>query len=136
MLMPVQPLQLLLSQRAVERADEIDDLAALLMQHANTDIPAPQAQAMADRIARACLSDRHLWEDLELPSRAALGALMHARFAPLIALNAQGMRWKKFLYRQLCIQHEVLICRSASCAACDEVARCFGPEEPTPPQQG
>ncbi|HEX5785339.1 MAG TPA: nitrogen fixation protein NifQ [Burkholderiaceae bacterium] len=110
------------------RQDEVDEVMALLLEHAAPHLPEVLAQALAQRIALACLGERHLWEDLGLPSRAALGELMQRHFPTLKVLNAAGMRWKKFIYRQLCIKHEVLICRSPSCAVCDEAAVCFGPE--------
>jgi len=123
----VAPAQLI--GRAATRGDEVDDVAALLMAHASTEVPRRETRAFAVAIALACLGDRHLWEDLGLSSRAALGELMRRHFPSLVELNVRGMRWKKFLYRQLCLQEEVLICRSPSCAVCEEESVCFGPEE-------
>jgi nitrogen fixation protein NifQ len=118
----------LLAERARQRADEVHDVAALLLQHVAPGTPECTARALAQAIGLACLGDRHLWEDLGLPSRAALGLLMQRHFPSLVELNAQGMRWKKFLYRQLCLKEQVLICRSPSCEVCPEHAGCFGPE--------
>jgi nitrogen fixation protein NifQ len=39
------------------------------------------------------------------------------------------MRWKKFFYRQLCEQADVLICKSPSCGVCCDYASCFGAED-------
>jgi nitrogen fixation protein NifQ len=117
-----------LAERAAARADEVADVAALLMDHVDIGTPECEARSLSQAIALACLGDRHLWEDLGLPSRAALGLLMQRHFPTLVALNAQGMRWKKFIYRQLCIREEVLICRSPSCEVCTEQPLCFGPE--------
>lgn len=118
----------LLHARQQARQDEVDEVRALLLPHAAPHLSPMLAQALAQRIALACLGDRHLWEDLGLPSRADLGELMQQHFPTFKALNAAGMRWKKFIYRQLCLKHEVLICRSPSCAVCDEAPQCFGPE--------
>ena len=39
-------------------------------------------------------------------------------------------KWKKFFYRQLCQQAEILICKSPSCAVCSDHAQCFeAPED-------
>ncbi|MFO1327616.1 MAG: nitrogen fixation protein NifQ [Rubrivivax sp.] len=129
--MPVMQLAIapaLLAERARRRADEVVDVAALLQRHAAADADPEAVRALAQAIALACLGDRHLWEDLGLPSRAELGRLMQRHFPSLVALNDRGMRWKKFLYRQLCIAEQVLICRSPSCEVCDEQPLCFGPE--------
>lgn len=116
------------ARRVATRGDEVDDIGALLLAHVAVGTPECEARAVARRIALATLGDRHLWEDLGLPSRAALSLLMQRHFPDLVAKNAAGMRWKKFIHRQLCEQAEVLICRSPSCTVCDEQAVCFAPE--------
>jgi nitrogen fixation protein NifQ len=121
----------LLAERAAARADEVDDIRALLLDHVAVGTPECQARALAQGLALASLGDRHLWEDLGLPSRTALGLLMQRHFPDLVARNDTGMRWKKFLHRELCRRAEVQVCRSPSCAVCDEQPVCFGPELPT-----
>ncbi|MBK8119439.1 MAG: nitrogen fixation protein NifQ [Sulfuritalea sp.] len=106
--------------------DEFDDLVALLLAHQTTT--APDSRWLAHAIATASMADHHLWQDLGLPSRVELNALMHTRFTALKLNNAGDMKWKKFFYRQLCEQAEVLICKSPSCAACCDYDVCFGPE--------
>jgi nitrogen fixation protein NifQ len=118
----------LLAERAASRADEVDDIRRLLLDHIAVGTPECQARALAQGLALATLGDRHLWEDLGLPSRAALGLLMQRHFPDLVALNHAGMRWKKFLHRELCRREEVLVCRSPSCSTCDEQVICFAPE--------
>lgn len=122
-----------LAGRLLARADEVRDIEALLMEHAAADLPQALLGALSRAIARASLGDRHLWEDLGLQSRAELGEIMDRYFPGLATRNTQGMRWKKFLYRELCIREDVLICRSPSCATCEERQACFGPEEPASP---
>ena len=54
-----------------------DDLVALLLDHANPAAGTPQdIEAVAERVAVACLGDKHLWQDLHFASRAELSALM------------------------------------------------------------
>lgn len=77
-------------------------------------------------IATASMGFNHLWQDLGCESRAQLGQLMRDGFLPLAELNSNGMRWKKFFYRQLCILSEGdITCRSPSCEECSEFAFCF-----------
>ncbi len=106
--------------------DEFDDLVALLLAHQTTD--APDSRWLAHAIATASMADNHLWQDLGLPSRVELNALMTTRFTSLKLKNVGDMKWKKFFYRQLCEQAEVLICKSPSCANCCDYSICFGPE--------
>jgi nitrogen fixation protein NifQ len=92
---------------------------ALLLDHAD-----PAAGSAAERcrvaqtVALACLGDNHLWQDLQFASRAELSALMRHWFPALVARNHADMKWKKFLYKQLCERAEVLICKAPSCAVC------------------
>lgn len=117
------------ARRAEVCADKVADVRALLLEHASPMLPAPEHQAMAARGAVATLGGLHPWEDLGLDSRAELGELMRLHFPALVQANAAGMRWKKFIHRALCERAGVLICRSRTCAACDERPLCFGPED-------
>jgi nitrogen fixation protein NifQ len=38
------------------------------------------------------------------------------------------MKWKKFLYRQLCLEEGIYVCRAPSCEVCKDYDLCFGPE--------
>lgn len=118
-------------QRLRQRSDEVEDLLDLLMDHAEPDPPQGPAglrRAVAEVIALASLGDNHLWQDLQLESRAELSALFEQHFPRLAARNTQNMKWKKFLYKQLCEREEVFICKSPSCAVCTDHALCFGSE--------
>lgn len=116
--------------RRATREDEVADVRALLLDHADADAgTAQEAAAVAEAVAVACLGDNHLWQDLQLASRAELTALMRRWFPALVAKNHADMKWKKFLYRQLCEREELFVCKSPSCAVCCDHAQCFGPED-------
>lgn len=126
--MQPQPVRLALD-RCTARADDVDDVRGLLLDHADPSAgTADQREAMAQAVAVACLGDHHLWQDLGLGSRAELSALMRQWFPALVARNHGDMKWKKFLYRQLCEREQILICKSPSCAVCEDHPACFGPE--------
>lgn len=111
------------------RRDEVDDVQKLLLEHAtHTATTFAAYQELTWTIACATLGDRHLWQDLGLPSREALSSLIAHMFPTLAARNSENMKWKKFLYRQLCLKEDILICRSPSCHDCAEHSACFGPE--------
>ncbi|WP_235971451.1 nitrogen fixation protein NifQ [Azohydromonas caseinilytica] len=123
-----EPLPLARSRRAA-RGDEVQDVAALLLDHADASAGTPaEILHMAETVAVACLGDNHLWQDLQLASRTELSALMRHWFPSLVARNAKDMKWKKFLYKQLCEREEIFVCKAPSCAVCTDHSVCFGPE--------
>jgi len=88
----------------------------------------PEARWLAAILARRAMEPRHLWEDLGLPSRAHLSAMIARHLPGLAAANRHNMRWKKFFYRQICSDAAFSLCLSPSCDACDERADCFAPD--------
>jgi nitrogen fixation protein NifQ len=118
-----------LADRIATRRDEITDLTCLLSDHADPAAgTAAEMNTIAWALACASLGDQHLWQDLGLPSRSELSALIAHWFPSLFALNTQHMKWKKFFYKQLCLREDLLICRAPTCSVCSDQADCFGPE--------
>lgn len=110
-----------------ERQSELGDLVRLLLAHrAQADLSEPW---IARIVAAGCMGRDHLWQDLGLWSRRDLSVLMAANFPELAARNDRDMKWKKFLYKQLCIQEGIHTCRAPSCEVCADYVHCFGPEE-------
>lgn len=125
------------------RSEERDELVQLLLKHseaptqgsAERNIDEPFAQSpsqqqrwMAGIIAAGCLGSDHLWQDLGLRQRAELSLLMTHNFPALAEKNRQDMKWKRFLYKQLCETEGIYTCRSPSCEVCVDYHACFGPE--------
>lgn len=109
-----------------DRLAEWTDVLALLLEHrAGADWSEPW---MAEIVATACMGGNHLWEDLGLWCRAELTRLMAENFPTLAALNAHDMKWKKFIYRQLCQREGLHVCPAPSCQVCVDYHACFGPE--------
>ncbi|MBD5801850.1 NifQ [Azoarcus sp. Aa7] len=109
------------------RHDEYEDVRRLLLQGAagrSADVV-----ALAECVARACMGEDHLWHDLGLPARTELSALLHEHFPRLARRNVNGMRWKKFFYKQLCEEVGITACRAPSCGECAHHGECFGSEE-------
>ena len=113
--------------RHVERFPEQEELVALMLEHVDT--PCVESVEMARIVAAACMGGNHLWEDLGLWSRVDLTELMGRNFPALAVKNNRDMKWKKFLYKQLCLREGIYICRAPSCEVCANYAKCFGPEE-------
>ncbi len=114
---------------AEPRIDEFDDLVSLLIDHADPNAgPPDEASCVAHAIAFASLGENHLWQDLHLPSRSELSAMIGRWFPRLAAKNTHDMKWKKFFYKQLCEREGLFICRAPSCGVCCDYSVCFGSE--------
>lgn len=112
---------------ASDECEEQDWVRDLLLRNLTDDNPV--SRAVAAIVARRAMQSDHLWEDLGLPNRPALTKLMQRHFAPLAALNeGGGMRWKRFLYRQLCEEEGMSHCTSPTCSTCIDVDKCFEPQ--------
>jgi nitrogen fixation protein NifQ len=111
----------------VERLDELDELVCLMLR--NRAGESPSEVWMAHMVAAGCMASDHLWQDLGLWSRKDLTALMRRNFPALAGRNVRDMKWKRFLYKQLCEAEGIYICRAPSCAVCTDYQACFGPEE-------
>lgn len=107
--------------------DEFNDLLQLLLDHCA--IHDEHHRNVAHLVATACMGGDHLWQDLGLPDRKALSALLYGHLPALAAKNTGDMKWKKFFYKQLCDREGINACRSPSCAACCDYPKCFGAEE-------
>jgi nitrogen fixation protein NifQ len=107
-------------------AAELADLSALMLP-ARADF-APEVRVLVRVLAAGCLGFGHMWRDMGLASRAALRALLFAAGPRLARRNVADMKWKKFLYRELCKSEAGYVCRSPSCDACIGYDDCFGAE--------
>ena len=116
-----------LENRADPRALEKDDVLALLLDH--RAYQNMSEQWIAEIVTTACMANDHLWQDLGLRSRDYLSRLMIENFPALAAKNEHDMKWKKFLYKQLCDREGINTCRSPSCEYCTDYLSCFGPED-------
>ena len=109
------------------RTDEYEDILRLLLDHRSKTGKATEVVAVW--VAEACLGEDHLWQDMGLPSRKELSALLACHFRPLFEKNTGDMKWKKFFYKQICEREGFMLCKSPSCGECIDYNKCFGPEE-------
>ncbi len=80
-------------------------------------------------IVSACLGSDHLWQDMGFWQRSELSEFLTYNFPRLASRNNKDMKWKKFLYKQLCEAEGLYLCRAPSCEVCTDYSVCFGPEE-------
>lgn len=109
------------------RTEELQELTTLLRENIRGEDESEDW--LAQIIAAGCMGGDHLWRDLGLLNRESLRSVFAANFPVLAEKNSGNMRWKKFLYRQLCEQGGHFVCRSPSCETCPTYDDCFGDEE-------
>jgi nitrogen fixation protein NifQ len=111
----------------VQRDDERDEVFKLLStQRAGRS---ESELWMASIVAIACQGMDHLWQDMGLWSRPQLSELLTRNFPDMASKNINNMKWKKFIYKQLCITEGIYTCRAPSCEVCADYDNCFGPED-------
>lgn len=115
-------------QADFSRMLEREDLIRYL--HARAAYPErAETRWITSILVAGCLGEDHLWQDLGLWSRQDLSGLIAYNFPSVKAANNQDMKWKKFLYKQLCEAEGIYVCRAPSCDVCVDYSRCFGPED-------
>ena len=87
------------------------------------------SESLISMLVAACLGSDHLWQDLGVWSRKDLSGLLGHNFPQLTLLNHKDMKWKKFLYKQLCEAEGIYVCRAPSCEVCKDYPHCFGAED-------
>jgi nitrogen fixation protein NifQ len=105
---------------------ELSDLAALMLP-SRADF-GPSSRALIRVLASGCLGFGHMWRDMGFASRAELRSLLFLAAPRLARRNVKDMKWKKFLYRELCKSEAGYVCRSPTCDACVAYDDCFGAE--------
>lgn len=110
-----------------QRYDERDEVYRLLIQH-RAGVSESETW-VAQIVTAACQGQDHLWQDLGVWSRKDLSLLLSLNFPSLAAKNDKDMKWKKFIYKQLCLTEGIYTCRAPSCEECVDYNDCFGPEE-------
>ena len=106
---------------------EKDDLVKLLKQYSKPGNI--ETDWMIGIIVAGCLGNDHLWQDMGFWSRSQLSAMLQYNFPELAEKNDKDMKWKKFLYKQLCEAEGLYLCRVPSCEVCIDYPKCYGAEE-------
>lgn len=85
-------------------------------------------------LARRMREPNHLWQDLGFAGRHELNFLLRRHFPDLVRRNAADMKWKKFVYRELCQRDGIFVCKSPNCGVCSDFTNCYGDEAGEPLQ--
>ncbi|TDV24695.1 nitrogen fixation protein NifQ [Paraburkholderia caballeronis] len=100
-------------------------MQSLLMGFASPDVDRDDMASIATIVAHACLRPDHLWRDLGLGGRDDVTAMLDRFFPALVARNVDGMRWKKFLARELALATGATPGPSPGCPGCEDFGFCF-----------
>ena len=104
------------------------DLLRLLFDYLPSDTdgwtPAPSLW-LARIIATRAAYPGHLWIAMGLLARPELTAAIHRHLPALALANDKGMRWKRFLFKQLCDRTGGVLCSTPDCGECSDYALCF-----------
>jgi nitrogen fixation protein NifQ len=87
------------------------------------------ATALARIITARAAYPGHLWVAMGLFERPQLSAAIGRILPALLAANAKKMRWKRYLFKQVCEFNGGKMCKSPVCGDCSDYALCFAPEE-------
>ena len=81
---------------------------------------------MAHKIACGCFGMDHLYSDMGFADRKSVSEIINTYFEPLASKNPESkMKWKKFLYKQLCEKQNIPSCPAPSCQQCTDYKQCF-----------
>uniref|UniRef100_UPI003D815170 nitrogen fixation protein NifQ n=1 Tax=Trichloromonas sp. TaxID=3069249 RepID=UPI003D815170 len=107
------------------------DVLAILFSHVPKDGSGKEIQTalwLARILAARAAHPGHLWVAMGLFERPELTAGIRRHLPSLVAANHQGMRWKRFLFKQVCDQTGGSLCKSPNCGVCSDYALCFAPD--------
>jgi nitrogen fixation protein NifQ len=108
------------------------EVLTILLSHVPQDAngrPVRTARWLAQTIAARAAQPGHLWVAMGLFERPELSAAIRRHLPSLAAANSRNMRWKRYLFKQVCNLHGARLCKSPDCGVCSDYALCFAPEE-------
>jgi nitrogen fixation protein NifQ len=109
-----------------------DDLLRIILDH----VPRDESGALiasslwlAHTLAARAVHPGHLWVAMGLFERPQLSATIRRHLPSLAEANCNNMRWKRFLFKQVCDLNGGIMCKSPNCGDCADYALCFPESE-------
>ena len=105
-----------------------EEVLQILLSHVpkNTDGTSCESSLhLARMIAARTARPGHLWVAMGLFERPQLSASIRRLLPSLAAANSQNMRWKRYLFKQVCDLNGGTMCKSPNCGECSDYAICF-----------
>jgi len=91
--------------------------------------PEPSSFYLARMIAARTAHPGHLWVAMGLFERPQLSASIRRLLPSLADANNKNMRWKRYLFKQVCDLNGGMMCKSPNCGDCSDYAICFPEDE-------
>lgn len=104
------------------------DVLKLLLSH----LPphrSPVSLWLAHAIAARSAQPEHLWIAMGFFERPQLTAAIQRHLPSLAKANARGMRWKRYLFKQVCEMNGGTMCKAPNCGVCSDYPLCFAPSD-------
>lgn len=105
-----------------------EEVLSILLSHVPTDKGSNQnfvSRCLARIIAARTALPGHLWVAMGLTERPQLTAAISRHLPTLAKANHQNMRWKRYLYKQVCDLNGGVMCKAPNCGVCSDYNRCF-----------
>jgi nitrogen fixation protein NifQ len=104
------------------------DVLSILLSHVPTqrgNHNRHNAERLAHILATRATLPGHLWVTMGLFERPELSAAIRRHLPSLAAANHQNMRWKRYLYKQVCDRNGGTMCKAPNCGICSDYTLCF-----------
>lgn len=109
-----------------------EEVLQILLGHVPRDAagkPEPSSLHLTRMIAARTAHPGHLWVAMGLFERPQLSASIRRLLPSLAAANNKNMRWKRYLFKQVCELNGGVMCKSPNCGDCADYAICFPDDE-------
>ncbi len=104
------------------------DVLSLLLSYIAPDATVYERQAgklLAHIIAARAAFTGHLWVAMGFFQRPQLSSAIRRHLPRLAAANNKNMRWKRFMFKQVCDLNGGTMCKTPNCGDCSDYALCF-----------
>lgn len=108
------------------------DVLSILLSHVPADSGFHQVFVslwLARILATRAALPGHLWVAMGLTERPQLTAAIRRHLPSLADANHQNMRWKRYLYKQVCDLNGGVMCKAPNCGICSDYGLCFVADE-------
>lgn len=108
------------------------DILNILLEHVPTTLDQRDllvAVYLCYILAARAAHPGHLWVAMGLFERPELSAAIRRHLPSLAAANHQNMRWKRYLFKQLCDLNGGTMCKAPNCGVCSDYSICFANED-------
>ena len=115
----------LVAEQPAERNNEV---LSILLSHLSQDPACDNLDTsvwLAYILAARAALPGHLWVAMGLTERPQLTAAIRRHLPSLADANNQNMRWKRYLYKQVCELNGGVMCKAPNCGVCSDYVHCF-----------